>query len=206
MRGRERLRDSLSTERFSAGRIVMRIGETIATYDVGLALRGKSGRFEITGPTGEIYDVTCKPSHSVANLEWSSNGNDHPPFLIRRIAEGDLLADTKAMTAGLPEAELPEEESLSACSPIPFMLEPAAEEERMPNVGNIELLYLEDNRETGQMAKASPARTRSRPAASACARKSKASARQNSPSTPSLSVSRTGRAAATSTARSSRNR
>ncbi|MGA2356582.1 MAG: hypothetical protein ABSG02_18980 [Terriglobales bacterium] len=128
----------------------MRIGETIATYDVGLALRGKSGRFEITGPTGEIYDVTCKPSHSVANLEWSSNGNDHPPFLIRRIAEGDLLADTKAMTAGLPEAELPEEESLSACSPIPFMLEPAAEEERMPNVGNIELLYLEDNRETGQ--------------------------------------------------------
>src|ERR1700733_2152593 len=51
-------------------RIVMRTGETIATYDVGLALRGKSGQFEIISPTGEIYDVTCKPTHST-NLEWS---------------------------------------------------------------------------------------------------------------------------------------
>ena len=61
----------------------MRINETIATYDVGLALRGKSGRFEITSPTGEVYDVTCKPNHSDANLEWSSDGDDHSPFLIR---------------------------------------------------------------------------------------------------------------------------
>jgi len=125
----------------------MRIGETIATYDVGLALRGKSGRFEVTGPTGEIYDVTCKPGHSVANLEWASNENDHPPFLIRRIAEGSTLAGTKATTA-----ELPEEESQTASSPLPFMLEQASEEKQMPNVGSIELLYLEDNLETGQPA------------------------------------------------------
>jgi hypothetical protein len=62
----------------------MRIGETIATYDVGLALRGKSGRFEITSPTGEIYDVTCKPNHSDSALEWSSDGSDHSPFLIQQ--------------------------------------------------------------------------------------------------------------------------
>jgi hypothetical protein len=128
----------------------MRIGEAIATYDVGLALRGKSGRFEVTGPTGEIYDVTCKPGHSVANLEWSSNGNEHPPFLIRRITEDRLLADTRATAAGLPDGELPEEESRTASSPLPFMLEQAVEERQSSNVGNLELLYLEDNRETGQ--------------------------------------------------------
>jgi hypothetical protein len=53
----------------------MRPGETIATYDVGLALRGKSGKFEVTSPTGEIYEVTCNPNHSISNLEWSSNAN-----------------------------------------------------------------------------------------------------------------------------------
>jgi hypothetical protein len=124
----------------------MRIGETIATYDVGLALRGKSGRFEVTGPAGETYDVTCKPSQSVANLEWSSNGNDHPPFLIRRIAEDG----PKATTAELPEAELPEEESQSAALPCPFMIEQDVEERQSSNVGNIELSYLEGNLETGQ--------------------------------------------------------
>jgi hypothetical protein len=112
-------------------------------------LRGKSGRFEVTGPTGEIYDVTCKPGHSVANLEWSSNGNDHPPFLIRRIAEVGSLAETKA-TAELPEAGLPEDECQRASSPLPFMLEQEVEERQSSNVGNIELLYREDNLETGQ--------------------------------------------------------
>jgi hypothetical protein len=127
----------------------MRIGESIATYDVGLALRGKSGRFEVTGPAGEIYDVTCKPGHSVANLEWSGNGNDHPPFLIRRIAEVGSLAEPKA-TAELPEAGLPEDERQRASSPLPFMLEQEVEERQSSNVGNIELLYREDNLETGQ--------------------------------------------------------
>jgi hypothetical protein len=128
----------------------MRIGETIATYDVGLALRGKSGRFEVTGPAGEIYDVTCKPSHSVVNLEWSSNGNDHLPFLIRRIAEDSSLAEPEATTAGIPDAELSEEESQTAPSPLPFMLQPAVDERQSSNVGDIELSYLEDNLETGQ--------------------------------------------------------
>jgi hypothetical protein len=122
----------------------MRLGETIATYDVGLALRGKSGRFEVTSPTGEIYDVTCKPDHSISNLEWSSNGTDHSPFLIRKVAERTSPIETTA-TAGMLE-----EESQIASPPLPFVVEHAAVEGTSSNAGKIELMYIEDDPETGQ--------------------------------------------------------
>ncbi len=123
----------------------MRVGETIATYDVGLALRGKNGKFEVTSPTGEIYDVTCKPGHAISNLEWSGNGTDNPPFLIRRVAASASPGETNAATAGVLEAE-----SQTASSPLPFVLEHAADAEPSSNAGKIELLYLEDDGETGQ--------------------------------------------------------
>jgi hypothetical protein len=123
----------------------MRLGETIATYDVGLALRGKSGKFEVTSPVGEIYEVTCKSSHSISNLEWSSSGTDHSPFLIRRVAEVASQAETKATTTGIPD-----EESQTASSPLPFVLERAVDERHSSNAHNIELLYLEDDPGTGQ--------------------------------------------------------
>jgi hypothetical protein len=122
----------------------MRLGETIATYDVGLALRGKSGRFEITSPTGETYDVTCKPNHSDSSLEWSSDGNDHSPFLIRRVSERTSPTAAKAATA-----EVIEEKNPSAPAPRPFMLE-SGEEEQSSNIVHIELSYLDDDSETGQ--------------------------------------------------------
>jgi hypothetical protein len=123
----------------------MRPGETIATYDLGLALRGKSGKFEITSPTGEVYDVTCKPGHSISNVEWSSHGTDNPPFLIRRVVEGAGLAEAKATTTGMLEAE-----SQAALSPLSFVLERADDEEQASDTGNIDLLYLEDDAGTGQ--------------------------------------------------------
>jgi hypothetical protein len=123
----------------------MRIGETIATYDVGLALRGKSGRFEVIGPNGEMYEVTCKPGHSVSYLEWSSNGTENPPFLIKKVAERALVADTKTTTTAIPVAE-----SQVASPPLPFMLEQGADESHSSKGGNIELLYLDDNPEAGQ--------------------------------------------------------
>jgi hypothetical protein len=122
----------------------MRIGETIATYDVGLALRGKSGKFEVTSPAGEIYDVICRPSRSTSSLEWCSDGNDQPPFFIRKVAEGASPVDTKPTPTGISN-----EESQTASSPLPFMLEQAVDERHSSNVGNIELLYLEDNPQTG---------------------------------------------------------
>jgi hypothetical protein len=123
----------------------MRFGETIATYDVGLALRGKSGKFEVTSPAGEIYDVICRPSHSASSLEWCSDGNDHSPFFIRKVAEGASPADTKATPTGISD-----DESQTASSALPFMLEQAVGERHSLIVGNIELLYLEDNPQTGQ--------------------------------------------------------
>jgi hypothetical protein len=123
----------------------MRSGETIATYDLGLALRGKSGRFEITSPTGDVYDVTCKPGHSISNVEWSSHGTDNPPFLIRRVAEAAAPPETKVTTSGMPEAE-----RATAPSPLPFVLEHAADEEEASNPGRIELLYVEDETGSGQ--------------------------------------------------------
>jgi hypothetical protein len=127
----------------------MRIGETIATYDVGLALRGKSGKFEITSPTGEVYDVTCKPNHSISYLEWSSDGMDNPPFLIKKIVERAPVADKETAATVIPVA-IPVAESQVASPSLPFMLEQPAEEQRSSNAGNFELLYVEDNPEAGQ--------------------------------------------------------
>lgn len=120
----------------------MRLGETIATYDVGLALRGKTGKFEITSPDGEIYDVSCKPGHLTSNLEWSTNGTENSPFLIRKVAE---RASPAATSAGMPEAE-----GQIGPPSLPFALERAADEGYSSNPANFELLYLEDDSETGQ--------------------------------------------------------
>lgn len=116
----------------------MRLGETIATYDVGLALRGKSGKFEVTSPAGDIYDVICRPSHTVSNLEWSSNETENAPFLIRRVAENVSRAETKATAAAVSK-----EKSLPASSSLPFVVDHEVDEKENP--GNIELLYLEDD-------------------------------------------------------------
>ncbi len=122
----------------------MRLGESIATYDVGLALRGKSGKFQVTSPTGEIYEVTCKPNHPVSDLEWSSNRTDNPPFLIRRVAESASPGEAEATTTGMPE------DCQTVSSRRPLVLERALAEEHSLNAGDIGFLYLEDDPGTGE--------------------------------------------------------
>jgi hypothetical protein len=73
----------------------MQLGETIATYDVALALRGESGKFDVTSPTGEIYHLTCKSGHSITNLQWSGDGANPQPFVIRKVAEPVSFATEK---------------------------------------------------------------------------------------------------------------
>jgi hypothetical protein len=116
----------------------MRLGETIATYDVGLALRGKSGKFEVTSPAGDIYDVICRPSHAVSNIEWSSNETENAAFLIRKVAETVSRAETKATSAAISE-----EKSQPASSSLPFVVNQAVDEKQSPS--DIKLLYLEDD-------------------------------------------------------------
>lgn len=78
----------------------MQLGETIATYDVALALRGEGGKFDVTSPTGEMYHLTCTPNHSITNLQWSGNGTHAQPFLIRKVAEPISSAPEKIETTG----------------------------------------------------------------------------------------------------------
>jgi len=96
----------------------MQLGETIATYDVTLALRGESGKFEVTSPTGEIYQVTGKPDHSISNLEWSGNKTGSHPFLIRKVAEPVSVEAGKSM----PSAALGGGRQASPI-PTPFLLD-----------------------------------------------------------------------------------
>jgi hypothetical protein len=76
----------------------MQLGETIATYDVALALRGESGEFDVTSPTGKISHVTCRFGHSITNLQWSGDGANPQPFVIRKVAEPVSPAPEKTST------------------------------------------------------------------------------------------------------------
>jgi hypothetical protein len=64
----------------------MQLGETIATYDVDLALRGETGKFEVRGPNGDLHYVTCRPNGLVAQAETSASQLYPGAFFIRKIA------------------------------------------------------------------------------------------------------------------------
>jgi hypothetical protein len=69
----------------------MQLGETIATYDVDLALRGETGKFEVTSPNGDTYFVTCKSNQSSLTSHLTDNRDYPQAFLIRKIAESVSL-------------------------------------------------------------------------------------------------------------------
>jgi hypothetical protein len=111
----------------------MQLGETIATYDVGLALRGESGKFEITSPAGEVYDVTCKTNHSISNMEWSANTPSPQPYLIRKIAEPIPSDSSKGAVFGAIEA------ASAPAARAPFLIE-NREESVKPQGGNVAVM------------------------------------------------------------------
>lgn len=143
----------------------MQLGETIATYDVALALRGESGKFEVTSPTGEIFHVTSKPDYSISNLEWSGGKTAPQPFLVRKIAEPVSLAQGKGTTS-----EIIEGGAQARPGRAPFLLENQREEAetssdgdkvaslpkivednfQSPEVANLDLLYWESDPRTKQ--------------------------------------------------------
>jgi len=133
----------------------MQLGETIATYDVALALRGESGKFEVTSPTGEVYHVTCTPNHSISNLEWSGNKTEAQPFLIRKVAE-PVPEQGKTAASGAAEGQARETRT-------PFLLEHHGEskpstgdglaplsKERQEDLAIMELFYTERDDKNSQ--------------------------------------------------------
>jgi hypothetical protein len=65
----------------------MELGETIATYDVDLALRGEIGKFEITSPSSDTYYVTCKSNRPAVKADSAPSEMYPQAFLIKKIAE-----------------------------------------------------------------------------------------------------------------------
>lgn len=137
----------------------MQLGETIATYDVGLALRGENGKFEVTSPAGEIFNVTCRPQLSISSMESSGNTINPQPFLIRKVAEPvSLHAERKvAFTAAeepAPTARTPflienrEENAKSNGGMITVL--PDTDIPQKSEKVNLDLLYLEIDPITNQ--------------------------------------------------------
>lgn len=138
----------------------MQLGETIATYDLALALRGESGKFEVTSPAGETFHVTCKPNHSIASFEWSGSRAEVQPFLIRKIAETVSLQQGRATTTGLTEGESQartgqapfllenqenEAKSLSQCDRVVSLPEIVEDNPRGLEVASLDLRFLESD-------------------------------------------------------------
>jgi hypothetical protein len=135
----------------------MQLGETIATYDIALALRDENGKFEVTSPAGEIYRVTCQPNHLISSWEWSGDRSESRPFLVRKVAE-PVTKD-----AGNAPASNPIEGSVQARSgPAPFLIDsqgsgvkssdsddvyglPKIVESTVSEILNLDLFYLESD-------------------------------------------------------------
>jgi len=128
----------------------MQLGETIATYDVALALRGESGKFEVTSPTGEIYHVTCDPNHSISSLEWSGNQTGSQPFLVRKVVEPVLQELGSAVAAGSAAGA-----AQTRTDRAPFLLESQESQTRMPsNADGVSLLpkVVDDESQNSEIA------------------------------------------------------
>jgi hypothetical protein len=137
----------------------MQLGDTIATYDVALALRGETGKFDVISPNGETYHMTCGPNHSITKMEWSGNGAEPQPFIIRKVAE-PFVANPRKYVAEIIEK--------TCAAKAPFLID--SSEEQNPGAHNLpvvvaknmdsglesrrmedfDLLFLENDPETKQ--------------------------------------------------------
>ena len=141
----------------------MQLGETIATYDVALALRGESGKFEVTTPAGETFHVSCKPNHSISSFEWSGGKTVPQPFLVRKVAEPVSQEQGKDTISGTIEdraqpqvgrapflLENQEAETRSASNGDRVSLPPKIVERESQNLAmaDLDLLYVESDRGT----------------------------------------------------------
>ena len=95
----------------------MQLGETIATYDVELALRGESGKFEVSSPRGETYYVTRKPNDLALKSHLLDQQSYPQAFLIKKIAESVSLDQASRQPATI------EEPTPTPDSRAPFLLE-----------------------------------------------------------------------------------
>ena len=66
----------------------MQVNETIRAYDLAEALRGESGKFEVTTAAGMRLMCTCLPGHSIANCRvMTTEGGSEQLIWIRKVAD-----------------------------------------------------------------------------------------------------------------------
>ena len=65
----------------------MQVNDTIRACDLAEALRGESGKFEVTTSVGTRLIVTCLPGHSIANCRVTTEGGTEQMLWIRKIAD-----------------------------------------------------------------------------------------------------------------------
>jgi hypothetical protein len=134
----------------------MNLGETIATYDLGLALRGESGKFEVISPAGDIYHVICRPNHSISKLEWTGSRTNPQPFMVRKITETVSHESGKEIAApqranGAPfliESQMDDGEPLFAENAARTLPEAKVENVPVQQAMGLELVYRESDSET----------------------------------------------------------
>jgi len=139
----------------------MQLGETIATYDVDLALRGETGKFEVTSPNGDIHYVTCRPNGLLAKAETSATRTYPGAFFIRKIAalvaaeksdagssarqDGNFMpANSPFLLESRPDIEIPSTNADSGA------MTPYDSTNEAENICCLDLSYSEGNGETEQ--------------------------------------------------------
>jgi len=65
----------------------VQINETIRAFDLAEALRGESGKFEVTTSDGARLTVTALAGHSIANLRIAGDTGSDQMIWIKKVAD-----------------------------------------------------------------------------------------------------------------------
>jgi hypothetical protein len=77
-----------------------KLGEVQETLDPGLVLRGASGTFKVTGPTGEVNLFECKQGYSIKSIRFLEQVEPRAStyFLIEKIGEPIVAIESPPAT------------------------------------------------------------------------------------------------------------
>jgi hypothetical protein len=63
---------------------MLRLGQSIKTYDPAEALKDEYGTFRVMTPNNEELLITCKPGHSISNVQTTTRSG---AWLVTKISE-----------------------------------------------------------------------------------------------------------------------
>lgn len=76
---------------------MLSLNETLITYDPAQPLEAEAGVFEVTTPTGDKFQVVCRPGRSITNIRYAPEHHAKPqPWRVKKIAE--LRSEQEVLT------------------------------------------------------------------------------------------------------------